>query len=152
MVPGMATPFPPFDGSAPKQQQFSSPPEMGIDPDKRYTATMDTSMGDALDASVTLRNQIADGAKLGALLFLSGPMFTSETGHGTEFLRNLAAMERDLHRRRKASVRLVRTLSDATRRYRQGIVALAGNRYRTASPRCKMAGKIEWIRHSRRRQ
>jgi peptidylprolyl isomerase len=53
MVPGMATPFPPFDGSAPKQQQFSSPPEMGIDPDKRYTATMDTSMGDlviALDA------------------------------------------------------------------------------------------------------
>ena len=49
----MATPFPPFDGSAPKRQKFSEPPEMGIDPDKRYTATMSTSMGDlviALDA------------------------------------------------------------------------------------------------------
>jgi cyclophilin family peptidyl-prolyl cis-trans isomerase len=49
----MASPFPPFDGSAPKRQKFSAPPEMGIDPDKRYTATMSTSMGDlviALDA------------------------------------------------------------------------------------------------------
>jgi len=56
------TPFPPFDGSAPKQQQFSSPPEMGIDPDKRYTATMDTSMGelvialDPLKAPKTVNN------------------------------------------------------------------------------------------------
>jgi cyclophilin family peptidyl-prolyl cis-trans isomerase len=49
----MASPFPPFDGSAPKRQKFSAPPEMGIDPDKRHTATMSTSMGDlviALDA------------------------------------------------------------------------------------------------------
>jgi cyclophilin family peptidyl-prolyl cis-trans isomerase len=41
----MPTPFPPFDGSAPKQQKFSEPPEMGIDPSKRYTATMETSLG-----------------------------------------------------------------------------------------------------------
>jgi peptidylprolyl isomerase len=46
----MATPFPAFDGSAPKQQKFSEPPEMGIDPDKRYTATMSTSMGDLVIA------------------------------------------------------------------------------------------------------
>jgi peptidylprolyl isomerase len=49
----MASPFPPFDGSAPQQQSFSAPPEMGIDPDKRYTATMSTTLGDlviALDA------------------------------------------------------------------------------------------------------
>ena len=46
----MATPFPPFDGSAPKQQQFSEPPEMGIDPSKRYTATMSTSMGELVIA------------------------------------------------------------------------------------------------------
>jgi cyclophilin family peptidyl-prolyl cis-trans isomerase len=49
----MATPFPPLDGSAPKRQEFSDPPAMGIDPDRRYTATMSTSMGDlviALDA------------------------------------------------------------------------------------------------------
>jgi peptidylprolyl isomerase len=42
----MATEFPPFDGSAPKRQKFSSPPDMGIDPAKRYTATIDTSMGE----------------------------------------------------------------------------------------------------------
>ena len=35
----MASTFPPFDGSAPKTQQFAEPPEMGIDPAKRYTAT-----------------------------------------------------------------------------------------------------------------
>ena len=49
----MSTTFPPFDGSAPKCQKFSSEPDMGIDVTKRYTATMETSMGTmviALDA------------------------------------------------------------------------------------------------------
>ncbi len=49
----MATAFPPFDGSAPTTQQFSEPPEMGIDTSKRYTATLDTTLGEiviALDA------------------------------------------------------------------------------------------------------
>ncbi|MEO6570601.1 MAG: peptidylprolyl isomerase [Ilumatobacteraceae bacterium] len=46
----MATPFPPLDGSAPKQQDFKQPPEMGIDPAKRYTATMSTSLGDLVIA------------------------------------------------------------------------------------------------------
>jgi peptidylprolyl isomerase len=47
------TTFPPLDGSAPKTQQFASAPEMGIDPTKRYTATLDTTLGEiviALDA------------------------------------------------------------------------------------------------------
>jgi cyclophilin family peptidyl-prolyl cis-trans isomerase len=47
------TTFPPFDGSAPKTQQFAAAPEMGIDPTKRYTATLDTTLGEiviALDA------------------------------------------------------------------------------------------------------
>ena len=51
----MSTTFPPFDGSAPKCQKFSSEPEMGIDVTKRYTATMETSMGTmviALDLSL----------------------------------------------------------------------------------------------------
>mgnify|MGYP003333785086 FL=1 len=54
--------FPPFDGSAPKQQKFTTPPEMGIDPTKRYTATMDTSMGtlvislDPINAPKTTNN------------------------------------------------------------------------------------------------
>ena len=58
----MATPFPPFDGSAPRCQSFGAPPEMGIDPSKRYTATMSTSMGemvialDAVRAPMTVNN------------------------------------------------------------------------------------------------
>ena len=58
----MSTPFPPFDGSAEKKQKFSEPPEMGIDPSKRYTATMETSMGtivialDAVKAPKTVNN------------------------------------------------------------------------------------------------
>ncbi len=58
----MPTAFPPFDGSAPVSQKFSSAPEMGIDASKRYTATMDTSMGtlvialDAINAPLTVNN------------------------------------------------------------------------------------------------
>jgi peptidylprolyl isomerase len=58
----MSTPFPPFDGSAPKSQKFSGKPEMGIDPAKRYTATMETSMGtlvialDPIKAPKTVNN------------------------------------------------------------------------------------------------
>jgi len=54
--------FPPLDGSAPRKQQFSSPPELGIDPQKLYTATLDTSLGeivialDALKAPQTVNN------------------------------------------------------------------------------------------------
>ena len=49
----MSKTFPPFDGSAPKSQKFDAYPVMGIDSQKRYTATMETSMGTlviALDA------------------------------------------------------------------------------------------------------
>jgi cyclophilin family peptidyl-prolyl cis-trans isomerase len=58
----MATPFPALDGSAPKQQQFKESPEMGIDTSKRYTATMETSLGtivialDAINAPKTVNN------------------------------------------------------------------------------------------------
>ena len=41
----MPFPFPALDGSAPRTQKFNDVPEFGIDPSKRYTATMDTSMG-----------------------------------------------------------------------------------------------------------
>ncbi|MBI4933492.1 MAG: peptidylprolyl isomerase [Actinobacteria bacterium] len=58
----MAFPFPALDGSAPKTQQFDQAPEFGIDTAKRYTATMDTSMGtlvialDAVNAPITVNN------------------------------------------------------------------------------------------------
>jgi imidazolonepropionase-like amidohydrolase/ABC-type multidrug transport system permease subunit len=43
------------------------------------------SVGDALDASLKLRGQIADGSYQGAELFVDGPMFTAAGGHGTEY-------------------------------------------------------------------
>jgi cyclophilin family peptidyl-prolyl cis-trans isomerase len=58
----MPYPFPALDGSAEKTQKFPDKPEFGIDPQKRYTATMETSMGtivialDALNAPVTVNN------------------------------------------------------------------------------------------------
>ena len=58
----MAFPFPALDGSAPKTQQFDQTPEFGIDTAKRYTATMETSMGtlvialDAVNAPITVNN------------------------------------------------------------------------------------------------
>jgi peptidylprolyl isomerase len=61
----MATPFPALDGSAPRKQQFDSPHEVGIDPSKRYTATMETSMGtlvialDAINAPGTVNNFVS---------------------------------------------------------------------------------------------
>jgi imidazolonepropionase-like amidohydrolase len=45
------------------------------------------STGDGLDASLKARAAIASGAKLGAQLFICGPMFTTQGGHGTEFTR-----------------------------------------------------------------
>jgi cyclophilin family peptidyl-prolyl cis-trans isomerase len=55
-------PFPAPDGSSPKTQKFDEQPDMGIDPAKRYTATMETSMGtmvialDAIAAPRTVNN------------------------------------------------------------------------------------------------
>jgi peptidylprolyl isomerase len=39
------TPAPAPDGSSPKLQRFDAPPPMVIDPERRYTATMETSKG-----------------------------------------------------------------------------------------------------------
>ncbi|MFM7337433.1 MAG: peptidylprolyl isomerase, partial [Actinomycetota bacterium] len=54
--------FPALDGSAPVTKRFASMPPMGIDPSKRYSATMETSLGtmvislDAAAAPLTLNN------------------------------------------------------------------------------------------------
>ena len=50
----MATPCPNADGSSPQTREFAEAPEMCIDPSKRYTATVTTSLGEmvvALDAA-----------------------------------------------------------------------------------------------------
>jgi imidazolonepropionase-like amidohydrolase len=43
------------------------------------------STGDALDGSIALRKRTGDGDLLGAELVVSGPLFTTEGGHGTEY-------------------------------------------------------------------
>ena len=54
--------FPALDVSAPQTKSFTQAPEMGIDPQKRYTATMQTTLGkivialDALKAPQTVNN------------------------------------------------------------------------------------------------
>src|SRR5260370_26708495 len=53
------------------------------------------SVGDGVDASLKLRKSIADGAKRGAQLFVCGPMFTAEGGHGTEFVQHLPPAIKD---------------------------------------------------------
>ncbi len=56
------TPCPAEDGSSPVRREFREPPPMCIDPSKRYTATMETSMGtltialDAATAPLTVNN------------------------------------------------------------------------------------------------
>ena len=40
-----STPAPAADGSSPRQTKFSAPMPMTVDPDKQYTATIDTSAG-----------------------------------------------------------------------------------------------------------
>jgi len=47
------------------------------------------SAGDALDLSLEARNRVAVGERLGAELFVSGPMFTAAGGHGTEYAQLL---------------------------------------------------------------
>lgn len=54
--------FPPLDGSAPTVKKFTSIPPMGIDPTKRYSAAIETSLGtlvvalDAAGAPLTVNN------------------------------------------------------------------------------------------------
>ncbi|HZU71293.1 MAG TPA: peptidylprolyl isomerase [Acidimicrobiales bacterium] len=58
----MATECPNPDGSSPRKVRFDGPPPMCIDPDKRYTARMETSKGsitialDAVAAPKTVNN------------------------------------------------------------------------------------------------
>ena len=65
------------------------------------------STGDTLAGSLALRQRIADGDLLGAELFVSGPLFTTQDGHGTEYFSFLegpakAAMEEQFVRTPKS--------------------------------------------------
>ena len=75
------------------------------------------STGDGLDTSLKLRAQIAKGSRLGAELFVCGPMFTSEGGHGTEFVRNVPGPLQDMVK--SQLVRTPKTPDEARRQVRE---------------------------------
>lgn len=52
------------------------------------------SAGDSVEAMMKLRARFNSGEKLGAELFLCGPLFTAEGGHGTEYGKFLPEMAR----------------------------------------------------------
>ncbi|HXF27879.1 MAG TPA: amidohydrolase family protein, partial [Bryobacteraceae bacterium] len=69
------------------------------------------SVGDPLNALLTNRSAINSGERLGAELFLCGPMFTTAGGHGTEYFKNLPAAIRDAAEAQ--TVRLPKTPEEA---------------------------------------
>ena len=71
------------------------------------------SVGDPLDAVLKERTVVNSGERLGAELFLCGPMFTTVGGHGTEYFKNLPANTRDMVEAQ--TVRLPRTPEEARR-------------------------------------
>lgn len=74
------------------------------------------STGDGLDSSLKLRGLIANGSKLGAQLFVCGPMFTAEGGHGTEYTQYVPAVIRDSLK--EQLVRIPRTVDEARQEVR----------------------------------
>ncbi len=52
------------------------------------------SVGDKADDMLKLRQRVNSGEKLGSELFLCGPLFTAEGGHGTEYAKNMPEMAR----------------------------------------------------------
>ena len=73
----MPTPCPAADGSSDKLQQFDGPPPMCIDPNKRYTAELVTSLGSmtvALDAA-TAPNTVNNFVFLARYHYYDGVIF-----------------------------------------------------------------------------
>jgi imidazolonepropionase-like amidohydrolase/ABC-type multidrug transport system permease subunit len=70
-----------------------------VDPDKQIQrelaaylysgVTAVRSAGDALDSLLKARKLFASGEKLGTELYMCGPLFTAEGGHGTEYAKFL---------------------------------------------------------------
>ncbi len=52
------------------------------------------SAGDKVDEMLKLRDRFNSGEKLGTELFLCGPLFTAEGGHGTEYSKRMPEMAR----------------------------------------------------------
>jgi imidazolonepropionase-like amidohydrolase/ABC-type multidrug transport system permease subunit len=75
------------------------------------------SVGDMLDKSLESRSRIANGSRLGADLFVCGPMFTAENGHGTEYIQYMPGFLRQ--HAREQMVRTPKTADEARRQVRE---------------------------------
>jgi len=74
------------------------------DPSKAYERALESylycgvtavrSAGDKVDEMLKLRQQFNSGEKLGSELFLCGPLFTAEGGHGTEYSKKMPEIAR----------------------------------------------------------
>ncbi|MBA2743191.1 MAG: amidohydrolase family protein [Chthoniobacterales bacterium] len=80
------------------------------------------SAGDAVDDMLKLRERFGSGLRLGAELFLCGPLFTAEGGHGTEYAKFVPEMFRE-----NFTAQFVRTPKTADEA-RQQVDALAQQR------------------------
>jgi len=74
------------------------------------------SVGDFLDVSLETRALVGSGRRLGAELFICGPMFTAEGGHGTEFIDYMPDFLKE--RARAQMVRLPKTPEEARQQVR----------------------------------
>jgi imidazolonepropionase-like amidohydrolase/ABC-type multidrug transport system permease subunit len=74
------------------------------------------SVGDFLDLSLEARSLIGSGTKLGAELFICGPMFTAEGGHGTEYIEHMPEFLRA--RAREQMVRTPKSAEEAREQVR----------------------------------
>jgi len=87
------------------------------------------SVGDQLNRSLALRRQIDQAAKLGARLFVCGPTFTAENGHGTEFAQYLpeamrGSVKAQLERSPKTAAEARLQVRDLKRQGVDGIMAI----------------------------
>jgi imidazolonepropionase-like amidohydrolase/ABC-type multidrug transport system permease subunit len=69
------------------------------------------SVGDPLSAILKVRQQVNSGERLGAELFLCGPVFTAPGGHGTEYFKGLPQSLRKMAEQQ--AVRLPKTPEEA---------------------------------------
>jgi imidazolonepropionase-like amidohydrolase/ABC-type multidrug transport system permease subunit len=75
--------------SDPKDYQTDSIPERALAQYLYSGVTTVRSTGDTLEGSLAVRQRSATGDLIGAELFVCGPLFTTEDGHGTEYFRFL---------------------------------------------------------------
>ncbi|HEX3816669.1 MAG TPA: amidohydrolase family protein [Chthoniobacterales bacterium] len=76
-----------------------------FDPEKSYDHELESylycgvtavrSAGDQVDPMLKLRQRFNGGEMLGSELYLCGPLFTAEGGHGTEYAKNMPEVMRE---------------------------------------------------------